>query len=130
MKKQLTIPIGRLALPLLLGMTMPAFASPPMGHPTPEQARQILLPAKSPNAAELVNAGTVLEAIHANEFTYLEIKRIDGQQWIAAPKTDIRPGTHIRYEEGAIMQNFYSKLLKRTFASVMFVDHIVVTAQP
>ncbi len=90
----------------------------------------MLLPAKPPNAAELVNEGTVLEVIHANEFTYLEIKRVDGRQWIAAQKTEIRVGTQIRYEEGAVMHNFYSKLLKRTFPSVMFVDHVVVTAQP
>lgn len=130
MEKQFRNSIVRLALPLLVGSAMPAWAEPPKGHPTPAQAREMLLPEKPPTAAELTNEGTVLEVIHANEFSYLDVKRADGRQWIAAQKMEIRPGTHIRYEDGAVMENFYSKLLKRTFASVMFVDHVVVAAHP
>ena len=42
----------------------------------------------------------------------------------------IKRGSTIRYEDGSVMLNFYSKLLKRTFESVMFVGSIVVTAEP
>ena len=31
-----------------------------------------------------------------------------------------------RYEEGSVMSDFYSKLLMRTFPSVMFVGHVAV----
>ncbi len=43
---------------------------------------------------------------------------------------EIQPGTHIRYEDGAVMQDFYSKLLKRNFPNVMFINHLIATAQP
>lgn len=38
----------------------------------------------------------------------------------------LKPGSTIRHEDGSVMTNFYSKLLKRTFPSVMFVGHIAV----
>ncbi len=130
MDRQFANYMAHLALTLLLGIATPALAEPPKGHPTPTQARDMLLSKKSHTAAELINEGTVLEVIHANEFTYMEVNRIDGRKWVAAQKMEIPLGTHIRYEDGAVMQNFYSKLLKRTFPSVMFVDHVVVTTQP
>lgn len=41
----------------------------------------------------------------------------------------VQPGSTIRYEHGSVMTDFYSKLLKRTFPSVMFVGHVAVTGQ-
>lgn len=108
----------------------PVFAAPPSGHPTPAQARDMLLPDKPPSASELPNEGTVLDVIHANDFTYLEVAGAKDKEWIATQKMEIRIGTRIRYEDGAVMQNFYSKLLKRTFPSVMFINHLAITAQP
>lgn len=130
MRKPAPFPIARQALLLAALIAQPAFAAPPAGHPSPAQARDMLLPAKPPSAGELPNEGTVLDVIHANEFTYLEIARPEGKEWIAVEKMEIRTGTRIRYEDGAVMQDFYSKLLKRTFPSVMFINHLAVTAQP
>jgi len=120
----------RRMLSLAVLIAVPALAAPPSGHPSPAQARDMLLPDQPPSASELANEGTVLEAIHANEFTYLHVAQGDNKTWIAAQKMEIVPGTRIRYEDGAVMQNFYSKLLKRTFPSVMFINHLLVTAQP
>ncbi len=74
----------------------------------------------------------MLDIIHANEFTYVEIARSGSKekQWIAVQKTELKVGSKVRYEDGATMTNFYSKLLKRTFPSVMFVDHLAVVVQP
>lgn len=92
----------------------------------------MLLPKKAPRASELPNQGKVLDVIHANEFSYLEIARTESQEivWIAIQKTELKVGTTVRYDDGAVMNNFYSKLLKRSFPSVMFVDHLAVIAQP
>ena len=130
MNKCAPILIARQALALAALIALPAFAAPPTGHPSPAQARDLLLPDKPPGASELPNEGTVLDVIHANEFTYLEVARANGKEWIAVQKMEIRPGTRIRYEDGAVMRDFYSKLLKRTFPSVMFINHLAVTAQP
>lgn len=130
MKSPATAHFARHLLALAALIAIPVFAAPPSGHPTPAQARDMLLPDKPPSASELPNQGTVLEVIHANEFTYLEVAKADGKEWIAAQKMEISPGTRIRYEDGAVMQDFYSKLLKRTFPSVMFINHLLVTAKP
>lgn len=130
MKNRAPALIARSAFLIAALLGLPAFAAPPAGHLTPAQARDMLLPDKPPSASELPHEGTVIEVIHANEFTYLEVARAEGKEWIAVQKMEIRPGTRIRYEEGAVMQNFYSKLLKRTFPSVMFINHLAVTAEP
>lgn len=130
MKNRAPAQIARQTLLIAALLAQPAFAAPPAGHLTPAQARDMLLPDKPPGASEMPNEGTVIEVIHANEFTYLEVARAEGKEWIAVQKMEIRPGARIRYEDGAVMQDFYSKLLKRTFPSVMFINHLAVTAEP
>lgn len=123
----------RLALTVAsLALATAALAAPPPGHPSPAQAREMLLPEKPPRPAELPNAGEVVSVLHANEFSYFEVRREKSRstEWIATQKTEIKPGSKIRYEDGAVMKDFYSKLLKRTFPSVMFVDYVAVTAAP
>lgn len=117
---------------LAAAIALPLHAAPPASHPSPAQARDMLLPDKPPRAADLPNEGKVLDVIHANEFTYVEIARSGSKdkQWIAVQKTELKVGSKVRYEDGATMTNFYSKLLKRTFPSVMFVDHLAVVVQP
>ena len=117
---------------LAAAFALPLYAAPPAGHPTPAQASDLLVPEKPPRAADLPNEGKVLDVIHANEFTYIEIAKSGSKdkQWIAVQKTELKVGSKVRYEDGATMTNFYSKLLKRTFPSVMFVDHLAVVVQP
>jgi hypothetical protein len=116
-------------LPLLfLTVAVAAFAAPPSGHPSPAQAMDILMPEKAPAPDELPNKGKVISSMDANDFTYIEVERNGAIEWIAAPKMAVKPGSTLRYEEGSVMNNFYSKLLKRTFDSVMFVGHVTVVA--
>lgn len=117
---------------LAAAFALPLYAAPPAGHPTPAQASDLLVPEKPPRAADLPNEGKVLDVIHASEFSYLEIARKGSKekQWVAIQKSEIKVGSTVRYEDGATMSNFYSKLLKRTFPSVMFVDHLAVTGKP
>lgn len=117
---------------LAAAIALPLQAAPPAGHPTPAQASDLLVPEKPPRPADLPNEGKVLDVIHANEFSYLEIARKGSKEkhWVAIQKSEIKVGSTVRYEDGASMANFHSKLLKRTFPSVMFVDHLAVTAKP
>ena len=101
-------------------------AAPPPGHPSPQQAHDMLMPDKAPTAAELPNQGRVISRIDANEFTYIEVERNGTREWIAAPKMALKVGSTIRYEEGSVMTDFHSKLLQRTFARVMFVGFVAV----
>lgn len=124
--------LARLSLGLAVFATSAALAAPPPGHPSPAQAREMLLPEKPPRPAELPHAGQVVSVLHANEFSYIEVRRdkTKAAEWIATQKTEIKVGSKIRYEDGAVMKDFYSKLLKRNFPSVMFVDYVAVTAAP
>ena len=106
-----------------------AVAAPPPGHPSPAEARDLLMPDKAPAPSELPNRGRVVAAIDANEFTYIEVERDGRREWIAAPKMAVKPGVTLRWEDGSVMTNFYSKLLKRTFASVMFVGFVAVVPE-
>lgn len=116
----------------LLAIALPLHAAPPAGHPSPAQSRDLLVPEKPPRPADLPNEGKVLDVIHADEFTYVEVAKTGSKDkaWIAIQRTDLKVGSKVRYEDGATMTNFYSKLLKRTFPSVMFVDFLAVTAKP
>lgn len=116
-------------LPLLAALLAATVSAAPLpGHPSPAQAMDLLMPDKSPAPSELPNEGRVLASIDANDFTYIEVERAGGTEWIAAPRMALTPGATIRYEDGSVMTNFYSKLLKRTFPTVIFVGHVVVTA--
>ena len=132
MPTRLAPAFARLSLAATMVVAAAAIAAPPPGHPSPAQAREMLLPEKPPRPAELPNSGKVLSILHANEFSYLEVRRdkATAPEWIATQKTEIKVGSTIRYEDGAVIKDFYSKLLKRSFPSVMFVDYVAVTAAP
>jgi hypothetical protein len=109
-----------------LATAVSSHAAPPVGHPSPAAAADMMqLPKNTPDA-QLPNKGTVVSTIDANEYTYIEVASGKTTTWLAAPKTDIKKGSVIRYEDGAVMTNFRSKLLNRTFPSVSFVNSVVV----
>lgn len=114
---------------LLLCLASSALAAPPPGHPSPVQAMDLLMPIKPPAPDELPNQGKVLSTMDANDFTYIEVDHAGSTEWIAAPKMALKPGNTIRYEDGAVMTNFYSKLLMRSFPKLIFVGHVAVTGQ-
>ena len=118
-----------LLLYLALGVAAPALAAPPPGHPTPGQTREMLLP-DQPSSKELRNEGKVVSTLDANEFTYIEVDRAGAVEWLAAPLVSIKPGRTLRFEDGSLMDNFYSKLLKRTFTRIRFVGAVLVTVEP
>jgi hypothetical protein len=112
---------------LCAAVALPAFAAPPPNHPSPAQALEMLAPKRVP-AEQLPNAGKVLTRIDANEYTYIEVGDERGKRWIAAPLMKVDVGDSIRYEEGATMTRFYSKVLQRTFDSLMFVGQVEIVS--
>ncbi|HJV81402.1 hypothetical protein [Noviherbaspirillum sp.] len=91
----------------------------PAGHPAPSAADAQGLP-------ELTQTGKVVSTLDAKEYTYIEVAQDKKTIWLAAPATQLKKDTVIRFEDGAVMTNFRSKLLNRTFDSVMFVNRVVV----
>lgn len=117
-----------LLLSLTLAAAAPARAAAPPGHPGPGQARELLAPNQTDK--ELRHEGKVLRSLDADEFSYVEVSRAGAVEWLAAPLTAVKPGSTVRFEEGSVMAEFYSKLLQRSFASIRFVGAILVTAEP
>lgn len=121
---------GRPASPLTLAVALLAAlvghgagAEPPPGHPSPADAMQLMQPA-TPATPVSIYTGVVLDAIDANEFTYIETDVGGRVLWIATARLSTRRGELIRFEEGVTMNNFHSRLLDRTFPSVMFVRQV------
>ncbi len=46
---------------------------------------------------------------------------------MAAASTPVKKGDVIQFDQGMVMNNFYSKTLKRNFPSVIFVNRMAVT---
>jgi hypothetical protein len=77
-------------------------------------------------ASQYPNTGKVLETMDASIYTYVQVTGANGPVWIAASKTKVAKGETISYPDGAVMTNFASKSLNRTFDKIIFVDKIKV----
>jgi len=112
-----------LCICLLLAVTLSAKAAPPPGHPSPDAAMHIMRSGTEPGDTQR-HYGVVLDTVDANEFTYIEVDEGGKSFWIATTKMKVARGDLVQFDNGVTMQDFYSKLLKRTFASVMFVGAV------
>ncbi len=107
---------GLLLLLCSAGVTL---AAPPPGHPSVDEAHRAL--GLDPASDALPLSGVVLEAQDSNAYTYLLIERDGTQEWLAAPRLRVAPGSTVRYAPGRTIANFHSKKLRRTYPSVTFV---------
>lgn len=65
-------------------------------------------------------SGTVLETMDSGGYTYMKVDTGAGQPWVAIPKSSISVGQKVTYLPGAVMKNFASKTLDRTFDAIIF----------
>lgn len=76
------------------------------------------------------NTGKVLEATDVMDmYTYIQVTGKtdkDKPVWLAASKVKLAKGDTIRYGGGAVMPNYYSKTLNKTFEEITFVDKVEV----
>jgi len=80
-------------------------------------------PMKAPVQASL-NKGIVEETIASAGYVYIKVKTDTASVWLAAPETTVVNGDAIEWQGGAVMHDFQSKALDRTFAEIVFVDKI------
>ena len=74
----------------------------------------------------LAQSGKVLSTISVPSYTYVEVSQGNKTQWIAAATSKVKKGDMVRFDDGMVMKDFYSKTLKRTFPSIVFVNSLVV----
>jgi hypothetical protein len=72
-----------------------------------------------PSASAAVK-GEVVEVMNVDSYTYLRLKTADGEVWAAVMKAKVNKGATVAIENAIIMNNFESKVLKRTFPTILF----------
>lgn len=105
-------------------------AQPAAGTP---QNSAVSASAASTSAGRGVH-GTVAERIDVPSYTYLRIKTAKGDVWVAVPTDPVAVGTEVTVPDGAPMERFESKTLKRTFDVILFASGVqragVASASP
>lgn len=95
-----------------------------------QQGQKQLSPAQQAAVAagkNLPKQGKVLEMMHAAGYTYMSVDAgTDKPLWIAASMMRIKPEQKVKWTDAAVMNNFTSKSLHRTFDQILFVSNAQV----
>ena len=76
------------------------------------------------NTIALPHGGVVEESVHSGIYTYIRVTTPEGkEEWIATSHAEHAPGVFIRYSNGVMMQNFFSRSLQREFPLIRFVSN-------
>ena len=103
-------------LPANHNLSPKAPATPPtMAHPMPSMDN------------DMPKQGTVKEMMHASGYTYMNVDTGSGKNvWIAATMMRVKPENKVQWSDAAVMRNFNSKSLHRTFDEILFVSNASV----
>lgn len=116
-----------LSLITLVGLAATAMAAPLLNSSfPPDTPRSYTVPVSQDT---LPNSGEVSEAIHTGSYTYLHVTRDGTEEWLAIPSREVAVGAEVRYGEGAVMKNFHSGSLNRTFEKVLFLGSVEVVGE-
>lgn len=78
-------------------------------------------------------SGTITETMNVAGYTYAKVTvgedlkwmtspdAGESAVWLAAPETQLSVGDVVRWDQGAVMKDFHSSTLDRTFAEILFV---------
>lgn len=64
--------------------------------------------------------GEVLEVLEVQSYTYLRLKTASGEMWAAVNKSPVKKGAEVVIYDPAVMENFKSAALSRTFPEIVF----------
>ena len=79
----------------------------------------------TPTAAmeQAPNSGKILQLLQAAGYTYAEVEASNGQTaWMAGAPLQLKVGDRVQWSDYAVMRNFSSKALGRTFEQIFFVN--------
>ena len=104
-----------------LVLSTSAFAADPAAAPVSPHAGMTMQ--KQPM---LTQTGKVLSTMNVPSYTYVEVSQGKKTMWLAAATSTVKKGDVVRFDDGMVMTDFYSKSLKRSFPSIAFVNKLVV----
>jgi len=67
------------------------------------------------------NTGKVIKAMHGGGYTYMQVENKEKTFWVAATMMNIRRDDIVSWTDAAVMKNFKSSTLRRTFDEILFV---------
>jgi len=75
---------------------------------------------KTLNVQNPVLSATIIEFKDVTNYTYLLLEDKTGKVWAAIPKTPVKTGDEIAIIDIAVMKDFHSKTLEKTFDLILF----------
>ena len=75
---------------------------------------------RSTTPAPTVYSGEVLEVQQVESYTYLRLKTRDGETWAAINRAPIAKGAAVTIENAMVVNNFESRVMKKTFQTIVF----------
>lgn len=106
----------------IIALSTSIFAATPASNPH----AGMNLPAVSAPAARPTQQATVLSTVNAPPYIYIEAALGNKTVWLAANRVAVKKGDVVQFDQDMVMENFYSKSLKRTFPSVIFVSRLTI----
>ena len=70
------------------------------------------------------NQGKVISHVNVPGYSYLEVENNGQKFWVAGNPVQFEQGDIVAWGQAAVMKNFHSKALDRTFDSILFVSDI------
>ncbi len=126
-ERDILVKIITLSSVALLGFATAAMAATPSGGSSlPEMPGS---PAVLVAQSSLPNSGEVSEAFHTGSYTYLHVTKDGQDEWLAIPSREVAVGAEIHYGNGAVMKDFHSGSLNRTFEEVLFLGSVEVDGE-
>jgi len=86
----------------------------------PQAQTAPMAPQSAPGQAPL--SGKVVKAMHAGGYTYMQVENQGKQFWVAATMMNVKRNDHVAWADAAVMKNFTSSSLRRTFDEILFVS--------
>ena len=71
-------------------------------------------------------SGTVVETMNAGTYTYVHVEQDGLKGWAAIPAAKVEVGSKVAVNPGAVMNNFYSRSLDRTFDQIIFSSGLTI----
>jgi hypothetical protein len=91
--------------------SMGQMAQPAQGHPS--------VPPQGASSGSTIS-GKVVETMNSGGYTYVNLEKDGKKKWVAAPAMQVAVGQELELRNGAVMTNFSSKSLNKTFDSIIF----------
>ena len=74
--------------------------------------------------AGIGHKGKVLQSLEAGKYSYIQVEENGKQLWVAVMATKVSKGDIIEFPDSPPFTNFQSKILNKTFDSVIFAAGI------